>query len=170
MLPVSCELSSLDDDDDDELDESLFFELAVELPFLELESELDFLFDELELELLLLELDFEELLRLLELESALELERFAPWLLLIGPEPALDAELELVLPLELAGAELLLLALDDAVLPWLSFDVVSALDDGALCCERPATGLLERVLSAEELGVCELIEPSLKALDWETVG
>lgn len=151
MLSVPCELSLLDDD---ELDESLFFELELELLLLELESELDFLFDELELALLLLELKFEELLLLLELELALELELFAPRLILTGPEPALDAEFELVSLLELVGAELRLLALDDDV----------------LCFELPAVGVLERVLSAEELGVCELIEPSLKALDWETAG
>lgn len=162
LLPVSCELSSLDDD---ELDESLIFELELELPLLELELELEFLFDELELALLLLELEFEELLPLLELELALELELFAPRLMLIGPEPALDAEFELALPLECELFAPWLSALDEAVLPWLSSDVLSALDDGVFFCELSAAGVRELVLSAEELGVCELVEPSFKALD-----
>lgn len=159
-------------DDEDELDELLWLELELELLFLELELELLFLelelalallFDELELALLLPELDFEESLLLLEL--VLELELFTPRLILTGPGPALDTELELVLLLAIAGAELPRLTLDEAVLPLLLFDVLLALDDGVPVFELLAVGVLELVLSAKELCVCELLEPSLKVLD-----
>lgn len=118
----------------------------------------------------LLSLDDDELDESWLFELELELEWFVPRLISTGPEPTLDTELEVGLLLEFAGAELLLLALDEAVSPLLSFDVLSALDDGALCCELSAVGLLELVLSAGELGVCELVEPSLKMPDWETAG